>query len=236
MKRSKRNVAGHGNYKENIKGSSVPVYGLATLDVWNFAGIVDTKFTRRVYSGSAFVVLNSCLPFHIQSSWWRHQMEIFSALLALCEGNSHVCLLIRYKLSIIPNIYSILQDICMLYGLACNLHWWWSLAVDICDTHSLIGAFVQAKPYIYYLKSNIHIVHWHICIYVHNRQHYQKTVIQDNACKMPSATWRILCSYISSHAAAGRILHQKFCSWHVWSSIVRFIKFYLSVDLQHSNQ
>ena len=28
--------------------------------------------------------------FHSEGSWWRHQMETFSALLALCEGNSPV--------------------------------------------------------------------------------------------------------------------------------------------------
>ena len=33
-----------------------------------------------------------CCPIHFmwQVSWWRHQMETFSALLALCEGNSPV--------------------------------------------------------------------------------------------------------------------------------------------------
>ena len=28
--------------------------------------------------------------FHISSSWWRHKMETFSALLALCVGNSPI--------------------------------------------------------------------------------------------------------------------------------------------------
>ena len=27
---------------------------------------------------------------HVQKSWWRHEMETFSALLAICAGNSHV--------------------------------------------------------------------------------------------------------------------------------------------------
>ena len=33
---------------------------------------------------------NSPLQWRADSSWWRHQMEIFSALLALCVGNSPV--------------------------------------------------------------------------------------------------------------------------------------------------
>ena len=33
-------------------------------------------------------VIGMAAPFH--SSWWRHQMETFSALLALCAGNSPV--------------------------------------------------------------------------------------------------------------------------------------------------
>ena len=34
-----------------------------------------------------WIVLNAgCIPLSI-SSWWRHQMETFSALLAVCEGN-----------------------------------------------------------------------------------------------------------------------------------------------------
>ena len=31
-----------------------------------------------------------CMPFLLLSPWWRHQMETFSALLALCAGNSPV--------------------------------------------------------------------------------------------------------------------------------------------------
>ena len=30
----------------------------------------------------------TCIPSHEKSRWWRHQMETFSALLALCAGNS----------------------------------------------------------------------------------------------------------------------------------------------------
>ena len=45
--------------------------GLNVLSAWTFAGPVMTKFWSCIYY-----------------TWWRHQMEIFSALLALCVGNS----------------------------------------------------------------------------------------------------------------------------------------------------
>ena len=32
----------------------------------------------------------NALSWHVQISWWRHQMETFSALLALCAGNPPV--------------------------------------------------------------------------------------------------------------------------------------------------
>ena len=34
--------------------------------------------------------LHSVITYIFHDSWWRHQMEIFSALLALCAGNSPV--------------------------------------------------------------------------------------------------------------------------------------------------
>ena len=37
-----------------------------------------------------FFMLLRVFMWHIQPSWWRHQMETFSALLAICAGNSPV--------------------------------------------------------------------------------------------------------------------------------------------------
>ena len=48
---------------------------------------------RRFHTQLKLLILYNILIFHIViavSSWWRHQMEIFSALLALCVGNSPV--------------------------------------------------------------------------------------------------------------------------------------------------
>ena len=36
-------------------------------------------------------------PDHLQNSWWRHQKETFSALLAICAGNSPVQVNSPYK-------------------------------------------------------------------------------------------------------------------------------------------
>ena len=41
----------------------------------------------RVDAGSEFLIT---LPLHVLAAWWRHQMETFSAFLALCAGNSPV--------------------------------------------------------------------------------------------------------------------------------------------------
>ena len=47
-------------------------------------------FNIVLYSSAISLAL--CLRYHalILSTWWRHQMETFSALLALCAGNSPV--------------------------------------------------------------------------------------------------------------------------------------------------
>ena len=44
--------------------------------------LVDVSVILKVYSP------NPC--YGLRSSWWRHQMETFSALLAICAGNSPV--------------------------------------------------------------------------------------------------------------------------------------------------
>ena len=47
-----------------------------------------TKFRWRFLTGDT----DPCLlaSYHKQHTWWRHQMDTFSALLALCVGNSPV--------------------------------------------------------------------------------------------------------------------------------------------------
>ena len=53
-----------------------------------------TSFSIQYQSPSQACLINQCNLNSIATirnlSWWRHQMEIFSALLALCAGNSSV--------------------------------------------------------------------------------------------------------------------------------------------------
>ena len=71
-------------------------YNQSTTDVWCLTAvrnsitttfttvmIVWVRFTQRPQIRQLLLGLNS-------ATWWRHQMEPFSALLALCAGNSPV--------------------------------------------------------------------------------------------------------------------------------------------------
>ena len=55
-------------------------------------GPLGTNFSEILIAIHTFSEVKSSLhnPIDIALSWWRHQMEIFSALLALCAGNSPV--------------------------------------------------------------------------------------------------------------------------------------------------
>ena len=48
-------------------------------------GFLDTNVF-----GSSGGEIHQILPYMLPNPWWRHQMEIFSALLAFCAGNSPV--------------------------------------------------------------------------------------------------------------------------------------------------
>ena len=59
-------------------GVTVMVMSHRYMEMWTRA---ETSWDNSQYSENRF---SSSIP------WWRHQMEAFSALLALCEGNSPV--------------------------------------------------------------------------------------------------------------------------------------------------
>ena len=69
--------------KEKISTTVITIQCGAVITRWLFTKLV-TIDTRRASYGVSFV---SASP---DISWWRHQMEIFSALLAICAGNSPV--------------------------------------------------------------------------------------------------------------------------------------------------
>ena len=48
------------------------------------------SWANRQFPGSTWYLWSKTWQNNRQISWWRHQMEIFSALLALCTGNSPV--------------------------------------------------------------------------------------------------------------------------------------------------
>ena len=70
----------------NIKWP-VWVHGAST---WSHSFEWNSKYVRRHQTAPLdFLVYNTSYSPHIMT-WWRHQMETFSALLAICAGNSPV--------------------------------------------------------------------------------------------------------------------------------------------------
>ena len=57
-------------------------------DALSSKGTGEKSFAK--YSASRSLYRNDLLVY-VLSLWWRHQMETFSALLAICAGNSPVC-------------------------------------------------------------------------------------------------------------------------------------------------
>ena len=54
-----------------------------TLQLWSYGS--------HFVSNECYILMYYSIPFsQWQNTWWRHQMEIFSALLAICAGNSSV--------------------------------------------------------------------------------------------------------------------------------------------------
>ena len=60
----------------------------------NFSTALSSKqqIKHQSFASLGFFERNLPVPFEAegQASWWRHQMETFSALLAICAGNSPV--------------------------------------------------------------------------------------------------------------------------------------------------
>ena len=52
----------------------------------NFVWFIDVEMAKDV----EIIPLGRQRPTYLHSPWWRHQMETFSALLAICAGNSPV--------------------------------------------------------------------------------------------------------------------------------------------------
>ena len=59
------------------------------LTYWHELGATETQIINEDHE-TGYICHQARRCFWIDSSWWRHQMETFSALLALCAGNSPV--------------------------------------------------------------------------------------------------------------------------------------------------
>ena len=55
----------------------------------DFFNIIDFKYILKREKISMWIGRNR-VPNYMHLTWWRHQMETFSALLAICAGNSSV--------------------------------------------------------------------------------------------------------------------------------------------------
>ena len=69
-----------------------PMMNPVSLELLSFYRLAVATFSQNMFRKS----LETCFWHMLQhrlyfpTTWWRHQMEIFSALLALCAGNSPV--------------------------------------------------------------------------------------------------------------------------------------------------
>ena len=74
------------NYLHNLDTMFDVVSNLRNLVAVKLWSRVFTVTKRRIY------IIHSQDPFYQYglTSWWRHEMETFSALLAICAGNSPV--------------------------------------------------------------------------------------------------------------------------------------------------
>ena len=66
-----------------------------------------------------------CFPTQLHETWWRHQMEIFSAVLALCAGNSSVTGEFPSQRPV-TRIFYVFFDLRMHKRLSKQLWSWWS--------------------------------------------------------------------------------------------------------------
>ena len=84
-----RSITSHS--LRSLPDKSVPYFLLKSSNdcFWSFKENLDT-IEKNIFSLPKAV--NSSLDFykHYDNTWWRHQMETFSALLAICADNSPV--------------------------------------------------------------------------------------------------------------------------------------------------
>ena len=93
----------------------------------------DVTVMHAVVSACVAVTVNWAVPVpggwesvHNCFPWWRHEMEIFSALLALCAGNSPVTDELPSQRPVTRSFYSTFSLICTLNKRFSKQSWgWW---------------------------------------------------------------------------------------------------------------
>ena len=59
---------------------------MCLIECWNLRRIPNKRLPITITKSEIVYSMVS----HVESTWWRHQMETFTALLAICAGNSQV--------------------------------------------------------------------------------------------------------------------------------------------------
>ena len=74
-----------------ISGKTVFIFQHGQVFIW-FSLVIMIMFLRikELTTDTPYLAHGSEIWGGLNESWWRHQMETFSALLALCAGNSPV--------------------------------------------------------------------------------------------------------------------------------------------------
>ena len=84
-------------WETSLQCNDVSYWLGANLD-WSLIWMAYQFTTRRHSNGYAISApLVALTVAHVTMTWWRHQMEIFSALLAICAGNSTVPVISPHK-------------------------------------------------------------------------------------------------------------------------------------------
>ena len=124
-----------------------------------------TKFEKIDNHNSWFVGLKSCIQlwcsasnFSVQISWWRHQMETFSVLLAICAGNSPVSSEFPSQRPVMRS-FDVFLDLRLNKRLSKQSWGWWFETPSCslwhhCNVHSLSPIYMNIRNVKHHLIDN----------------------------------------------------------------------------------
>ena len=88
----------------------VSLYSIRTVNLFSVSGVLPLCVKND--DATPMSQAASYVPFIKRDSWWRHQMEIFSTLLVLCEGNSPMTGEFPSQRPMTPS-FGVLFDLCL---------------------------------------------------------------------------------------------------------------------------